>query len=319
MIVHVTTNFSCNYGCEYCYLGSLKKDPRIINSKRLIEQLTEISKRYSIDYIDCYGGEITMLHKEYAVMILNICKSFARTTWTTNLSDPSKVAYIADRTGCKYATSLNDERPFNNQLLAKIPFLENPPDSIIQVVTPSLLKKSPKEILKEAELYNVNYVGFVQYFPSVANEFDYNIPTPNKTYCEFMKSLIEEYYSGNYKIKVENIDNLNILMEGNYTPWMDNAIFITPRNQYACIKYNPEDNGREHFHILKGLYEFDEECAKEKEYYSKKCAGCKYNGHCYAEHLRPWKENDECCGNYSLVKWYEENIYKNNKFLQSKL
>ena len=154
MIAHVTTNFFCNYNCNYCYLGSLRKDPSIINLKTLEKQLRELDNRYGLHKIDCYGGEITLLETDYAVEVLELCKSFANTTFVTNLSNPQKASEIARRTGCAYATSVNDERDNVDETLFNLMMVEYRPNSVIQVATPSLMKKSPKEILKQAELFN---------------------------------------------------------------------------------------------------------------------------------------------------------------------
>ena len=322
MIAHVTTNFFCDYNCNYCYLGSLRKDPSIINLKTLEKQLRELDNRYGLHKIDCYGGEITLLETDYAVEVLELCKSFANTTFVTNLSNPQKASEIARRTGCAYATSVNDERDNVDETLFNLMMVEYRPNSVIQVATPSLMKKSPKEILKQAELFNTEFVGFTQYFPNMANNFCFPMgKTPNRDYSNFLKAIIKEYWEGNYRVKIENIGTLEWVMNGEYTPWMDNAIFITPRNEYAVVEYfnSVENPNLEKFTILKDLDEYDEKCKKEKIIFGI-CPYCHYNdtceyyGYCYAEHLRARKKGDSCPGHYGLVKWYarerEKNLYK---------
>ena len=309
MYVHVMTNYFCNYNCEYCYLGDLKKSNSVINLDKLKAQLEELAARYDIDEIHCYGGEITLLDEDFIVKVLETCKPYAYTSWVTNMSSPAKVDRIVNKTGVSYATSLNDERPHHEELLGKVYMMENRPNSIIQVATPSLLKKSPQEVLSEVEKYKPQYLGIVQYFPSITNSCcnysDANC-TPNKDFCDFMQSIIEEHSGGEYSFLLENVHALNQVICGDYTPWTNNAIFITPLNEYACVLYDPTDYGREHFHNVKNLDIFDFINTKEVERYKIKCGNCSMFGHCYAEHMRNWNPYDECCGNKSLVEWYKE-------------
>jgi MoaA/NifB/PqqE/SkfB family radical SAM enzyme len=317
------TNFFCNYACDYCYLGSLRKDPSIINLELLQKQLCDISEKYGkIEKINLYGGEITILDKDFIIKIVELCKQYATTNIITNLSDPIKISEIIKQTNCEYATSINEERDCYDETLFNLMLVEKRPTTITQVVTPSLLKKSPKEILKQAESFNTEYIEFLQYFPSKTNDFCFPMSkTPNRDYSNFLRDIIEEYWSKNYRVKIENVEELEQVVNGEYTPWMDNAIFITPRNEYAVVEYfnSVENPNLEKFTILKDLDEYDEKCKKEKIIFGI-CPYCHYNdtceyyGYCYAEHLRARKKGDSCPGHYGLVKWYarkrEENLYK---------
>lgn len=307
MIVHVTTNYTCNKKCEYCYLGILKSIPTIISKNVLESRLSELCGRYDVDRIDCYGGETTILSLDTIIEIFEICKKYAKTTWVTNLSYPDKVDEIVRQTGCIYATSLNDERG-NDNILEKIMTMEYPPDSIIQVATPSLLAKKPKDILDHINLYNTNYIGFIQYFPSTVNDLQYDYTKPNKIYADFLISILDEYFNGDYNFNLEVLSDIDLIKQNKYLPWMDASLFILPNGDYASVVYNPKDNGREHFHIWNNLDEFDELVQWEKTYYTSKpqCKSCKYLGHCYAEHLREWNTDDDCCGNYRVLEYLEK-------------
>ena len=65
MILHVMPTYSCNTNCRYCYLGSLKKEYKIINKIELNSALFKVDKliangilRENITHIDIYGGDI---------------------------------------------------------------------------------------------------------------------------------------------------------------------------------------------------------------------------------------------------------------------
>lgn len=323
MIAHVVSNFFCNYNCEYCYLGNLKENKNIINTKALKKNFLELSSRYgSLERIDIYGGEITLLPIDTAIELIEICKSFAPTTFVTNLSNPDISDEIVKRTGIKYAISVNDERPYNDTILERSFLTKYHPNSIIQVATPSLLAKSAKQILKEASLFNTEFVGFTQYFPSEKNNCNYQSKTPNSDYANFLIRVLDEYLKGDYKFSIENLLDLELVFNDKYTPWMQEAIFIMPHNgslnNYACILYNRK--GIERFHILNDLDEFDK--LAHFEFYEAHTthSKCKYFGHCYAEHLRPWNEEiDGCPGLFRVLEWYknekqnrEKNLCKTN-------
>ena len=332
MIVHVQPIYFCNYNCSYCYLGSLKKDPTYINLEKLELQLQEIGQRFTIDRVDVFGGEITLLPIDTIVEIIEICKKYSpKVTFVTNLSNPARASEIASRTGCVYATSINDERDYTANTLENLMYIDNRPNAIIQVATPSLMKKSPKEILDFAESLNVEFVGFIQYHPSETNPFTFPghgpKDTPNRDYCNFLKSIIEEYFNGNYKIKIENIFNLEDCLNGKYLPWMDQEIFITPDNKYTGVFYindNDVDPYRERFIEFEDLDDYDLSCDQEKMNMAHWCGHCEYFGHCYAEHLSKRQNYDDtCAGLKELMDWYgnfrKENLYKINERLQLEL
>ena len=94
-----------------------------------------------------------------------------------------------------------------------------------------------------------------------------------------------------------------------YDPTMRAILFINPFNEYSCVAY---EHSLEYFKTFDTLESWEEACKEEAAIYEKKCGHCKYYKRCYAEHLKDWEEDDECCGMKSLMKWYEENIYQNN-------
>lgn len=312
MIVHVMTNYFCDYNCEYCYLGSLKKDPKIIDFELLDSQLQELSNNYDITKIELYGGEITLLPLDDILRVIRISKKYSDTiSMITNLRDINIVEEINRREDILFAVSVNDERDHNDELLSKVLMLEKIPNSILHVATPSTLKKTPKEVFDDLLRYGTPNIAFLQYFPADPADVNYHNIT-NQVYADFLKGIIKEYRSKNYNVNLCNIDSLDYIMEGKYTSLMDGIIFIDPYNRYNYVAYN--STGEEYFKPVKNLEEFKAIAKKEKEYFLKKCSGCKYFGKCYADHLKDWREGDDCCGLKSLLDWYgKENICENDK------
>ena len=54
--VFITTNYFCNFDCEYCYLGYLRNDSMVIDIEKLKKQLSEISVSRKIEEIIIAGG-----------------------------------------------------------------------------------------------------------------------------------------------------------------------------------------------------------------------------------------------------------------------
>ncbi|WP_312339115.1 radical SAM protein [Anaerospora hongkongensis] len=307
MILHIMTNYTCNYDCEYCYLGDLKSDSQILNLPKLKEQLAEIARHNIIDIINLYGGEITLLPLSYIMELYNICRTYASVSIVTNYSNKVYNDYFKTQ-GIDLSTSINEERDCNALTEFRLLINEYKSLSLIQVVTPSLLKKPPREILRHLSLFNLN-VGFLQYSPAVHARVNYAIT--NEEYSSFLKAIIIEYNSSKYNFLINNIIEIEEVIYNMYNPSMDSVLFINPYNQYCCIHY---DNGLEYFQSFDSLEDWARECNREAQEYEELCRTCEFYGHCYAEHIKPWRDGDECCGMKSLIRWYrnEKGVHQNN-------
>jgi sulfatase maturation enzyme AslB (radical SAM superfamily) len=85
MIVSICPTFYCNSRCDYCYLGSLRNSKEVIDINVLKATLDKITDK--IDFVDIFGGEISLLPSSY-------------------LSELNKLA----GTHCGVTTSLEDNR-----------------------------------------------------------------------------------------------------------------------------------------------------------------------------------------------------------------
>jgi sulfatase maturation enzyme AslB (radical SAM superfamily) len=310
MILHIMTNYTCNYDCEYCYLGALKNDKKILDLSKLRQQLEEIAHRDTIDNINLYGGEITLLPFNYISELIDICKMYSsQVSIVTNYSNKAYNDFF-EKQGIDFSTSINAERDNNTLTESALLINNNKNLSLIQVVTPSLLQISPKEILQHLSLFNLN-VGFLQYSPAKHAKVNYNIT--NKQYSDFLKNITYEYKKDKYNFVISNIIEIEEVILDMYSPLMRSVLFINPYNQYCCVQY---DDGLEYFKAFDSLEAWADECNREEKKYEKMCKQCQFYGHCYAEHIKTWKENDECCGMKSFIGWYKEiyekDIYQNN-------
>jgi sulfatase maturation enzyme AslB (radical SAM superfamily) len=297
------TNYICNYKCEYCYLGDLRSNPKVLDLAKLKEQLKELVQRDTIDTINLYGGEITLLPLSYIMKLIDICKEYAPVSIVTNYSNKAYNDFF-NQQDLDYSTSINEERDNNALTESALLINDNQNLSLIQVVTPSLLKRSPKEVLQHLDLFNLN-VGFLQYSPAKHARVNYRIS--NRQYSDFLKGIIEEYKTGKYNFLVSNIIEIEEVIYNIYNPSMRSVLFMNPHNQFCCIQY---DNGLEYFQGFDSLDTWSEECGREELEYKKMCGECQRYGHCYAEHIKPWATGDECCGLNSLIGWYKDNYEK---------
>lgn len=301
-------SYLCNWSCSYCYLGNLRTNPDKLQLNKLKERLDEIKSTYHIDAINIYGGEVTLLNKPYFQSLIDIAFAYAShiSCSTNNPVHP----YVQEFKEIRWATSINEERTYNQQTVQALLLNESEhKPTVMQVVTPSLLKTNPKNILNL--LNNISSaVTFLRYFPSKNN------PTwkiSNTEYSNFLKNIITEYIKNEYSFVLHNILELNYCMSDDYDPTMQSNLFINPDGKLCIVAY--DKNNLEYFKNLDSVSSFQDEANKELDWYKQTCSHCKYYGSCYAEHIMSWEKGDICCGLKPLLDWYGENIYQNYRSL----
>jgi sulfatase maturation enzyme AslB (radical SAM superfamily) len=310
--IDIITNYFCNFSCEYCFLHKLKNIQQVIDIDKLQRQLEEVSTKYTIDGINIYGGEVSLLSLDYLKQLIDLCSKYAQVNVVTNFTNDECNEFLNGE-NITISTSINEERSCNQQVEHSLLLTDIENLSVIQVVTPSLLIKTPKEVLTHLELFKKT-VSFLPYSPAIMAGINYDIS--NMDFSIFIKNIIDEYKSSNYSFEISNINQLNDVIENKYNPRMSSILFINPFNQYAAVSYQ---NGLEYFKIFDTLEDWELSCRKESILYNRKCNHCEYYGRCYAEHIKEWRKEDECCGMKSLVKWYEKNIYQNNRSVSTSM
>lgn len=272
----------CNHNCDFCYLYN-HHDKTILNLDILKQRLYEISMYFTIEKFNLYGGEITILSREYLkklndIMIKYRCKNYL----TTNLYDVSKLDVFEN---VSFSTSLNEERPdyeYIKSILKKGIDLENL--TILSMVTPSLLKRAPKEILNGYNNLNIKWLSFIKYYPSINTGDLYKI-TQNQ-YENFLINILKYYIdnkeSFDYKLCLES--GLRDCLQRRYPiATNDQCIRISPEGKFGAIYYN--DDNLEYFKWYENIEDYITDSKTEKIDYIKKCGHCEYYGHCWTEHL----------------------------------
>ena len=297
MIVHVMPTYRCNLGCSYCYLK--KENTQTLNLNTLESRLNEIRACYSIEQINVYGGEISLLSTQYLNELFKLCRKYCiDISAITNFTHPEILEQFPS---IHWAVSVNDERPNNKEVLQRLLYMDNRNISISQVVTPSALKKGASAVLKEDAMLG-GYVEFLRYSPSSENLL---WDLTNADFENFMIDVMEN--KDKYPISIKNEQDIISCLNGTYNAYADSNVFIAPDGSFNYVAYGIKG---EYFCQIPIIENIKEVRAEEEAAFP--CV-CKYRGRCYAEHLAQWKEGDSCCGCKRLLDYYEKNLYQNNR------
>lgn len=327
MNVHLMPLYTCNYNCEYCYLGSLRQDPRQFNFSKLEEAFSKINlPKYGEFTVNIYGGEIFLINP---ITLTEVCIKLFKLYPNIHINFATNLSHISARNlnivfnklhslnynRIDYSISVNPERKDFETLKANLLLMENQPSTILTVVTPKILSMNTKELLDLLCSYDIKFVTFLQYYPSIYNENKYSVS--NSDYSEFLIKVFEIYKSSNLPIIINNFEELDDVLKLEYNPYASESIFITPLGELAHTKYVDDlsDEGNhfstgdcEMFQKIDSVDDLMKYSQNERNYllFMKNCSNCPYLDHCYAEHIKHWDQNDDCCGHLKLIKYYQE-------------
>jgi len=299
IIVSIFPTYLCNNNCEFCYLNNHHGES-ILDLNTLKQRLKQISQYFEIEKFNLYGGEITLLPNTYLkelndILIQYKCKNYL----TTNFYDISKL-HIFKNTF--FSTSLNEERPdydYIKSILKKGVNLENL--TVLSIVSPSLIRKTPKDALDGYNGLNIQWVSFVKYYPSINTGDVYKITQDQ--YENFLINILTYYTSHekdfDYKLCLEN--GLKSCLNRTYPiATNDQCIRISPDGKFGAVYYT--NDNLEYFKWYDDVESYIADAKKERMEYIKRCGNCKYYGNCWTEHLTKIK----CDGCKNLLKVAED-------------
>lgn len=298
IFIDIMLTFNCKKGCEYCYLGDLREQTERVSPRDVDSRLAELwDAGYNTGNIEIYGGDMALLPREYVEEIMAVCHKY--TNFVTAIGNPWN---IEDPNRYKEVISINKERKdyFNN--ITKL--CEKPE---IDVITVAL----PDELDEEATYFLDRYQGctgslfIIPFFQSVYNNTCQHSLT-NREYCDFLIRIIDAYLDRDYTFNLANIGILEDARIGQYNPFAEGSIYIGPDGRLGRPKYRKEDY-KEYFVWYNSVKEWEEDTLKERRECLSTCGTCEYYGKCIADHMRPFREDDVCCGYKPLVEWWEEN------------
>lgn len=316
MIVSVIPTTYCDNNCSYCYISKEDRENKnFINIPDLDYRLRLIKKKYPIENINIYGGEVSLFDIDKVQELVNVCHQCCdNVTVITNLSNMD----ILKLENCKFCTSVNPDRPDFINILTKFNTIGKD-ISVSSVVTEGMLKYGANNMMNTYQLLANGRVLKVELFRYINKDF---LKTShyigNKDFAVFLKRCL--IYKRDHKLNniiFQNEIDIQKCLKGEYNPYSDSNIFIDPRGFTFVIDHDAQLNEYYSYISLENVPLLKK---REINKFRNKCSKCKYLHHCYAEHYMKWKRGDYCCGLRELLKWYEEkfkNLHSDYPELQS--
>lgn len=306
IVLSLNPTYLCNFRCNFCYLSTEQlANKETLGIERLLEILSDISIHRQITHIDLYGGEVALLNQSYIDKLFEIIKFFynGKINVITNLSkipewflrDDVEISVSWD-----YTAREMHEKVFTNMEKLQKEF------HILVLASDSLLNISDSEldsfILKLNSLNNLKTVEIKPYSQSTHN----NEQLGFVEFEEWIKRWIQK--RDLFRFEFINEVKINLSLDGKYSSWSDNHLYITPKGKMAVLDF--DNLGNEYFLDLNNFSEYDEWVKNEKEKMMKDddlCVKCTYLGHCLSEHLRPVSLSDSSCNGFrNLLSWYKD-------------
>jgi sulfatase maturation enzyme AslB (radical SAM superfamily) len=309
MKLSITPSYLCNLKCNFCYYYDWLEDRKLLDLDILDRHLDEIQRTSPIEYIDIYGGEISILPPTYVRELCSIIEKYYKgeISIVSNFVRPEKYFFhetFFNPQQYKLFVSYDfDCRQNHNQVWTNIQAY-NGDINILCVATPCLMSKNIEDMIQFFNSsHNIVSVDIKSYSSSMHN--DLGVKWSN--YESFMQKWISAKTKKQFTCRIEY--NLAECISGSRNAWNDNHIFISPSGNMEIIQFDP--NGREYFTKLESLDEFFKYANLEKEKIKNNiyCSRCTWIGKCLTEQYREVLEiNNSCNGFKNLIDWYKNYV-----------
>jgi len=306
--VSINPTYLCNFSCDFCYLTPDQlRDKTRLPLELLNSKLVEISKHQEITHIDLYGGEVTVLPKDYIDPMLDVIRDYylGDINVITNLSRSlDRTSWIL-RDGIDISVSWDYTCRESWQNVLKNMLMLDKDIHVLMLASECMINWEDVDILTAQMVLNsVQNVRSVEIKPYSTNQ-------ANQDYVTFMQ--FEEFIK-RWLMLGEDFDyefiNQKLMRDaliGKRNAWSDDHIYITPTGRFAVLEFDVNDN--EFFLELDTFDEYLKWVYKEREKVNKNeiCSECPYLGNCLSEHLRNVRTIDNSCNGFRfLLDWYEK-------------
>lgn len=298
----VNPSYHCNFRCKFCYLTPEQLADR---SRFAIEalkgRLDEIKLAgYTLGTVDLYGGEVTLLDKQYLDSIYDLLMEYGArdVEIITNLSS-YRPEIIEDP---KYGISVSydfthreqHEHVWKNMLKLERDF------TILTLGIPEIVRTPAIDFINQINLLsNCKNWEIKPYSANQANQLGVSF----SEFEEFVKQIIE-YPDKKFRFLNELAVSGSIANVNN--SFSDDHVYITPSGKFGVLEFDANDN--EFFLELDSFDAYLNWTIEEKNrvYLNEFCGTCTYVGRCLSEHLREVKDlSNSCNGFHNLIQWYE--------------
>lgn len=300
MILSINPTYYCNFRCDFCYLTEEQlSDRKKLSLERLSVMLAEVTSRYKVDMVDIYGGEVSLLGKEYWNDLISVIQVYGiyDINLITNLSAVNEITTdprVYTSVSYDFSAREDHERVYRNMALLDKPF------SILMLASPKFLELDTAEMIESLNLLpNLESVEIKPYSSNQSN-------THTVYYTDFEEKVKSFLNYGNMRFNFVNEHLIKSTLNKERNSFSDDHIYITPGGRYAVLEFDLNDN--EFFLEYDDLQDYENWCQKEKDRVSRNkfCSSCEYFGHCLSEHLREVKNLDNSCNGFkNLIDWYK--------------
>lgn len=259
--------------------------------------LTDLITTYTIDHIDLYGGELSVLDEDYLQQLFWILGTFvphATINVVTNFLKPICIPAYAD---------LTVSFDFNQRERWEIVYANmqksNTPLHVLILATPELMTQNVDAMVSMLDMPHIKTVEIKPYSENQANAYGANY----KEFEEFVKKWITTSVDHTFVLTNELL--IEKALTKQTSSWSNDHLYITPTGKYAVLEFDLND--REFFKELNSLAEYSDWVTKEQKAVSANsyCSKCQYIGHCLSEHLRDVKDISRSCNGFKgLLDWY---------------
>ena len=304
--------YKCNNHCSYCYNTYASRITRYEDNWIGVfnGMLSELVRYYNIERVELYGGDLGLVQPQKLEYIVRSYRRFCTNDviTCTNIDLAHGLGFPNERINL----SLNPERKDWMHVRKLLNNIHN--CGVITVVTKGLTNKKASLLLNK--LRETGFQGMLTLMPFNWQPWhDRGQPyVSNFDYCSYVIEALNELSNGGYDFKISNKILIKQALEGTYTPYMENNIFITPHCSWACVDFETSGHyqGAEYFREFNSLKKWQEYCQKERTNRIFRCGTCEYFNSCLAEHckteaqLKVPERTDICNGYIPLIEWGKE-------------
>lgn len=303
MNISLNPTYLCNLRCEFCYLGEKLADKTRIDLSVLDSRLAEVRRYQEIESIDLYGGEVTILPKEYLDELFRVIKKHysGRINIITNLTLMSD---ILNRDDVDVSVSFDFEaRTGFDKTLRNLALIEKPV-AVLMLASQKFLEIDVGYMV--SVLNSLQSVQSVEIKPYSTNQYNQQVVS----FRDF-EELVKKFATSPTPLRPElvNLHYLRESLDGQRNAFSDNHVYITPSGKFGVLEFDRHDN--EFFLELDSFAAYVDWTALEKLRVKSNpvCSKCPYFGRCLTEHYRNVISLDNSCNGFRfLLDWYSERL-----------
>jgi len=272
MIISLNPTYLCNFKCDFCYLTPTQlADKNKINLGDLDKRLSEVSKVVPIEYVDLYGGEISVLGDDYFYALKETIRRYyqGEINIITNYASPKSYMHEDDislSVSFDFEARERSDLVFANMLTCPVPI------SVLILASPKVINMDVGEMVQQLSmLSNIRSVEIKPYSTNQANAH-------NVTHKDF-EEFVKKWLSYDLPFEFENYHRIQESLEGKYNAFSSDHVYINPNGNFSVLEFDSNDN--EYFLELNTFGEYIQWAKEEPiKNVSDICKVCTYYGKC---------------------------------------